>query len=251
MNYKLDGIPISQYGAYPTLAGQAISLHGIFDLPKRLGKTEHNWGTSIEPFVQVEDIQLDGRTLTLHVVLKPEYLETFKAACVACKALSIEYDSFNVVCKDEIKIRDIGQYLFAQVDFWQNEFILKPRSIIPSGSGLFRLDNFDLKRDFGISIAQSNNLLNTAKRIDIGTTVFYERTNYRGIREISLRCSLIGSSFGDVYDKMSQFEAVLMAPGLHSLVLKNKTFNVYFKDGITVNVVTHNILNFTIKAISV
>lgn len=251
MNYKLDDIPISSYGARPLIAGQCFSLHGMLDLPKRIGKTEHDWGTTIEPFVQASDIQLDGRLLTLHVVVKPENLDAFKNACIACKVLSTTYDSYYVVCKDEVKVRELGQYLFVQVDFWQNKYILKPITIIPSVSGLFRLDEFDLKRDFNISIAQSNNLFNTARRIDIGTTEFYEKTNYRGLREISLRCSMIGSSFADVHNKMNQFQSVIMSPGMHALVLRNKTFNVYFKDGISVDVVLSNILNFTIKAISV
>jgi len=251
MNYKLDDIPISNYGAQPALSGQYFALHGILDLPKRLGKTEHDWGTTIEPFVQDQDIELDGRMLTLHAVMEPGDLEAFKSACISCKVISTEYDSYNVVCKDEIMVHNVGNYLFTQVDFWQNDFVLKPITIIPSGSGLFRLDDFDLRNDFGIIIAQSNNILNTAKRIEVGTTEFYEKTNYRGLREINLRCSMIGNSFADVYDKISQFEAVMMSSGMHVLTLQNKAFNVYFKDGLTVDVVLNNILKFTIKAISV
>ena len=250
MNYKLDGISISNYGARPATSGQCFALNGMLDLPKRIGKTEHDWGTTVEPFVQSSDIQLDGRLLTLHVVVKAENLDAFKNACIACKVLSTTYDSYDVVCRDEIKVRELGQYLFVQVDFWQNKYSLKPITIIPSISGLFRLDGFDLKRDFGISIAQSNNLLNTAKRIDVGTTEFYEKTNYRGLREISLRCSMIGNSFADVHNKMNQFQSLIMAPGMRTLATPKKILSLYFKDGIVVNIVRPNILQFTLKGIS-
>lgn len=95
MNYKLDGIPISNYGAKPVRTNQAFALHGMLDLPKRLSPTEYNWGTSIEPFVDAEDIKLDGRTLTLNVAIKSENLDAFVQACISCNVLSVEDDSVN------------------------------------------------------------------------------------------------------------------------------------------------------------
>lgn len=248
MIYKLDGIPISQYGAQPTLAGQAIALHGIFDLPRRIGNTEHNWGTSIEPFVEEEDIELDGRALTLNVVVNSEGLDTFIQACIACEKLSIDYDVFDVVCKDEIKVSKVDYRYVVAVPFWQNVYQVESLDINPSVSGLFRLDNFDLRRDFGVYVSASGNIFNTAKRIDIPTTEFYERTNYRASRDITLRCSMMGRTFSGVYSSMKQFHALLMAPGMRTLATPNKTLEVYFKNGMSVSAVMSNILQFNITA---
>lgn len=262
MNYKIGNTSIVNIGAKPMATGQYFALQGILDLPKRLGKTEHDWGTSIEPFVHEMDIALDGRTLTLHVAILPSNLENFKSACIASKTIAFKYiyeidefeqeileDEFDVVCKDEIKVRKAGKYLLVQVDFWQNEFIQQPIEVVPSFSGVFRLDNYDLRKDFGISVSQNNGHLNTAKRIDVKTTEFYERTNYRGQREVSFNCSMIGRNFADIYYKMNQLQSILMAPGLRKMTYQNITFDVYFKDGIKVNVINERILTFVLKGI--
>lgn len=249
MIYKLDNIPLSSLGAYPSRGVGYFALDGMLDLPKRIGKTEHDWGTSIEPFVQAQDIEFDGRTLTLVAVMKPDKVESFKAACITCRTLSFDHDYFDVVCRDEIEVNEVGAYRIVIAKFWQNDFTLKPITLFPSGSGVYMIDGFDLNKDFGIYISQSNSLSNTAKRIDVGTTEFYTRTNHRGTREITLRCSMLGYSFSDVYHKMNQFHTVLMQPGLRQLSLRNFTANVYFKDGITVNVITPIVLRFNLKGI--
>lgn len=248
MNYKLDSIPITNYGAHPTLAGQALSLHGMFDLPKRIGATEHNWGTSIEPFVEEEDIELDGRALTLHVVIGSEGLDNFIQACIACKKLSTDYETYDVVCKDEIQVRKIGEQYIVTIPFWQHTYELSSLDINPSASGSFRLDDFDLRRDFGVYVSASGNLLNTAKRIDIPTTQSYERTNYRGSRDITLRCSMMGHTFAGVYNNMKRFHSLLMAPGMRTLTTPNKALQVYFKNGMSVSAVMSNILQFNLTA---
>jgi hypothetical protein len=251
MTYKLDNIPLSSFEAMPGRGSQYFALEGMLDLPKRIGNTERDWGTSIEPFVQVEDIQIDGRTLTLNVIVKHSKVENIKSAGVACKILSFDYDSFNVVCRDEIEVTPTGIYDFVKIRFWQNDFSLKPVTIIPSASGAYLLDNFNLNKDFGIYIAQSNDLANTAKRIDAGTTEFYIRTGYRDTREITLNCSMSGNNFENLYKKMNQFQSVLMQSGLRTLTVGNNKFNIYFKDGITVNTVHENMLSFTLKAICI
>ncbi|MEA4980738.1 MAG: hypothetical protein VB075_19400 [Petrimonas sp.] len=248
MNYKLDNIPLSSLGAIPSRGNQFFALEGMLDLPKRIGTTEYNWGTSIEPFVDTEDIELDGRALTLNVAIKKTSLDTFKSACVACTELSFDYDTFQVVQKDEIKVEEIGGYYKVEIPFWQNSVGLKPITITPSGTGFFKINNFDLAKDFGIYLAQSSNSQNTAKRIEVQTTEFYERTNFRDTWIIDLPCSLVGNDFSDMYAKMSQFQALMMSPGIHALKIRNNTLSIYFKDGMSVNVVSENIAQFTLRA---
>lgn len=248
MIYKIDDKPLSFFGAIPTRGSQFFALEGFFDLPKRLGKTEYDWGTSIEPFVMREDIQLDGRTFTLNAVMKKDKLEAFKYACVACKILSMGKVAFDVVCKDEIQVTEIDDYAIAIVKFWQYDFQLHPVAITPIGAGLYGIDNYSLNKDFGIHIAKSNNLSNTAKRIDVKTTEFYKLTQYRNTRSIEIQCSMMGSSFLDVQNKMNQFHSVLMSPGIRVLTIRNKSFNVYFKDGLECNAINDALIQFALRA---
>ena len=60
---------------------------------------------------------------------------------------------------------------------------------------------------------------------------------------------MIGENFADLYYKMNQLESIIIAPELRKMTHENKTFDVYFKDGIKVNVLNERILEFTLKGI--
>lgn len=248
MIYKIDNIPLSYFGAHPARGHHFFALEGFFDLPKRIGKTEYDWGTSIEPFVMEEDIRFDGRTLTLNAVMKKDKLEAFKTACVSCEKLSIESNVFDVVCKDEIQVREVDSYAIVIVKFRQYDFQLQPITITPGVAGVNGIDSYSFYKDFGISISKSNNLSNTAKRIDVNTTEFYKLTEFRNTRNIEFQCSMIGTTFADVYNKINQFQSVIMSPGIRLLSIGNNLFNVYFKDGFTAQAISENILKFNLKA---
>lgn len=251
MIYKLDNKPLSDFGAYPGRIYQNYALEGMFDLPKRIGKTEHDWGTSIEPFVEAEDIELDGRTLVLCAVMKLERLDAFKNACIACKCLSANTATFDVVCKDEIKVEKIGPYCMVKVRFWQYKFELKPITVIPSLSGYFRIDNYNLIKDLGIYVRQSNNLLDAPKRIEVNTTEFYKITKYRGTKIIEFQCALKGKTFEEQYNRMNEFHSILMAPGMRNITIRNKALSLYFKDGMSVTAPYEHFLQFTLKGICI
>lgn len=247
MNYKLDNIPLSSLGAIPSRGNQFFALEGMLDLPKRIGTTEYNWGTSIEPFVDAEDIELDGRTLVLHVLVRRINLDAFKSACVACTELSFDYDAFQVVQKDEIKVEEIGVYCKVEIPFWQDKVDIKPITVSQSGVGNYRIDGYDLVKDFGTYIGKSGDIHNTAGRIDVQTTELYTKTKYRGAWNIGLECSMLGNNFSDVYDKMSQLHAVLTGAGSHRLLIRNNAFKVYFRDGLTASVVSDRLVKFILN----
>ena len=153
MSYKLDDIDISSYDAFPYV-GQTkdcIAISGVFDLPKRKGTTEYNWGTGIEPFVDAEDIELDGRTLLLSLVVRSEnvksQLDKLKKACISCRRLLTGFGSFNVICKDEISVEEYVTLNMAivQVKFWQQSYIPAEIDINPSGGNNYVMDGSSLK----------------------------------------------------------------------------------------------------------
>lgn len=64
--YKLNDVLLSVYGIIPgRYKGEGIAVKGVFDLPKRIGKTHYDWGDedSIEPYVDADEIMLGGRDL--------------------------------------------------------------------------------------------------------------------------------------------------------------------------------------------
>lgn len=376
MIYKFDDTPITDFGAIPSPANGQFAISGILDMPKRVGTTEHNWGASIEPFVDAEDIELDGRTINLQVAIKKNQLQYFLDACIDCKELEVFDDTmegrnllssnpsrwvfgspyayinvgepgelitismedinpeadiraiyfgptntgytssgvqwiiqasdkvasrypvftiarpyvsfyrygnhandlpalfkrFNVkvekgstatpwtpapediffphpvLCRDEIKVREVNDYCIVSVPFWQDEVIYNPVTIRPSNTGEIRIDGYDLAKDFDVYVAQSNDLDSVAKRIEVQTTEIYKRTNFRASRTIDIACTMKAINTTDLFYKMNEFQAMLMMPGVREFKIRNKDYFVYFKDGMSVEIVAKNIARFNLKA---
>lgn len=251
--YKIDGVDISVFGVVPVKKDGILALNGVFDLPKRKGATEYNWGTSIEPFVSVDDIQLEGRNLTLFACIKaPDYkqkLDLFTKACVACRELWTRFGKFRVLVKDEIIVEEHVKLglVFVTVKFWQEEYVLPVLSVEPSGVGI-TLDNYGLEADFGIRLSSRKNDKNEAKRIEINTTLPYTRTAYRDAKDAMFSCFMWGNDLDILYDRMMQFYSLCMRPGLREFRdMDNNIYTLYFKDGITVKVALNTLLTFDLK----
>ena len=256
MNYKLDNINISSFGAYPKIdkAQECIAVSGIFDLPKRKGNTEYNWGTLIEPFVESQDMEFDGRTITLNLCVEGNSYKTnlrnLKTACINCRKLTTDYGVFDVIAKDEITVDEYENFNIAivNVKFWQQNYIFPELIIKPSGGDGFLLDGYNCSKDFDLYVSSCKNAENIAKRIDINTTLPYTRTLFREARDITLECSMTGNNLTELYSKMMQFHALCVKPGIHTLQTpENRAYNIYFKDGISVKAVLNSLLKFNLK----
>lgn len=246
-DYKIDGIALSELGAVPGKL-QHIALDGLFNLPKRIGNISHNWGTSIEPFVDVEDIELDGRTLTLLAIVKAGYLEMFKNVCIKATTLSFELNTFFVICKEAIEVDAVGGYRRVQVKFYEPTMYFEVLNTEPSGGGVMGIDNYDLRKDFGIVITKGGGMDNIAKRIEVNTTEFYDNPFFRDERNVTLNCAMMGDSIADLYSKMNQFHTLLISPGMKLLRVNNNYLDVYFKSGLTAQLMSDKILLFDLTA---
>lgn len=261
MTYRLDNIPISEYGALPSPrnANEALAVTGAFSLPKRIGQTERNWGTSIEPYVEKDDIEIDGRTLTFSVLIQAderllkEKVEKYVNACVACRKLSTDFDDFKVFCREKIEVQEHGTFALVVARFKQPDFVLKPLVKTPSYTGAWQLEEYDLRKDFGIIIAEKSSLESIAKRIESPTTEFYTQTEFRELSTVRINCSMIGSSVADLYDKITQFQALLYKPETRLLKLPYSGqiyfATVYFKDGFSAQIIHENVIKFTLNAV--
>jgi hypothetical protein len=95
MIYKLNNVPISSYGAYPVLSSEKLALSGIFDCPKRKSPTERNWGTSIEPWVDEQDIILEGIEMSMDIAIPTASINLLKDEVLACTELDIDDENRN------------------------------------------------------------------------------------------------------------------------------------------------------------
>ncbi len=230
------------------VSGERLAISGIFDLPKRIGTTEYNWGTSIEPFVDEQDIELDGKTLTLIVIVPLDKTEAFKQKAIACTTLGTDFGDFKVIQKDEITVEPHNTSNIITIKFYQYEYE-KPQLMMQGSGGISNIiDSYNLSKDFGIWYTYKSGMKNTAKRIDVSTTGTYMNTTYREARDLSISCNLKADSVLEAYTKMMQFHALCIQPGIHAFVdAGNNQHNVYFKDGITCKLLNEGIISFDLK----
>jgi len=77
--WKINDILLSTYGIIPgQVDNEGIAVKGIFNLPKRLGKTYKDWGDadSVEPYVAADEIFLEGRDIIFQGILTGTKAET-------------------------------------------------------------------------------------------------------------------------------------------------------------------------------
>lgn len=254
MAYLLDGNNIKQYSAVPVKNVGPLAIAGLFDLPKRTGTTEYNWGTCIEPYVDADDIELDGRTLSLKLAIKTlDYrtkLAELRSVLLSCKKLGTDYGEFEVLCKDEIIVNDYPKLSMAIVTakLWQPIFILPELILNTSGSNNgYSIDGYSLNQDFGIYHPEPEGLEAFAKRIEVTTTDVYRITQYRELDIVTFRCKMLGDNMMDLYTKMMQLHALCMRPGLRLLDNGKISAKVYFKAGIAVTHLSEKVLQFELK----
>lgn len=263
MIYKLDDTPLSNYNALPLIDGGCIALGGAFDLPTRKGETSYNWGTSIEPYLDVADIEIEGRELTFDCVVqsidKPSLVENINhltTAFIACQKFSTTYAEFDVVCRDAIRVEMLNDVVATMhVKLWQPHFVLPELTIQQqSGVGLCQqsIDGYDLFEVFGIVVEKIEGEKNMANRIEVATTSAYTQTQYREQKEIVLHCSM-RSTAGLVflYRRMLQFQALCYQSGLRTLQLNEFQTEVYFKNGFRSSLISSSLLKFILKGLCV
>lgn len=253
--YKINYIPLSDYGAVATtrpMTTEATALTGAFSLPKRKGDTELDWGTSVEPLVDEQDIAFEGRALTLHMRLDgstTERLDALKEACLSAWIVTAPYASFFVIQKDEITVKEYraaGVSLLT-VPFYEQSFRWVASDAAPSGGEGYLIDGYNLRDDFSIVVRMQGDR-NAGARIDVDTTLFYEGRQHRKPVDVSLHCSMLGSGMADIYPKMTAFHALCAKAGLRTLTLPDgRELQGYVRDGFTAKAVCRRWVNFELK----
>lgn len=248
MIYKLDNVNINTFGANAVLSGEKIAIIGIFDCPKRKSPTERSWDTEIEPFVDALDIKFEGRDLNINfIILKTDNLVAFKQAIINCTTLSVDALEFSVVCKSEIVVTEVGSYYKLAVKLWQETVTIPELTTVAINTGAIKIDNHNLTANFGIHSNVVGGFRSIGPRLEVSTTEPYMNTAYRDFRELSINCFMVGSSFSDLYSKMTQFQALLYAPGMRTLVVDGNSYSCYCKAGFKAQVVADNLIKFTLK----
>lgn len=249
MAYTINNVDLSVFGIKASRVGDSsVGISGILDFPKRKGTTEYSWGTSVEAFVSADDLTWEGRSITFKGLMKGSSaadlrskFAAFKAACTDGEVtLSTPFGDFDVVLKDGIDTDEIGgNMLRFEVKFLQQEVSFEELTLVPtSGSGA-KIDNYNLRNDFGIIIQGHDGYFGVPQRIDIQTSDNYKQTAHRQMRDIQLNCLMVCADVADLLSNMGQFHALLSSAGLRTFTAyTGDTFQFYVKDGFTISRIT-------------
>lgn len=255
MSYKLNDVSIETYGAKPVFGNQKIALEGFFDMPQRIGATSKAWGTSIEHFTDSLDIELSGRNLILNVIISGELnldtkINSFKTACMNCIKLSTNYADFNVKLVDGVKVIKYDTFALISATFYENKVSIPTTfSIIKTTTGKCIIDGYGLQADFGMFVEKIEGIHDMPKRIDIKTSEFYDNSQYRESKELTMKVICSFQNQSTAYSNVKQFHKLISDPGFRVLNYFGYSFEVYFKDGFKCDFVTENVYKFTAKCV--
>lgn len=236
MNYKINNIPIADYGLQPGwLNGKtgAFALEGIWNLPARTGDKFYEWPTGLEPFVDTDDIVLGSRNLTFNTVLKTDSLTSFKyrlntvytalnnTAVISCNELG----SFNVVVQKSV-VKHFkngwGEVVFHLIE----ENPILPNIILPPPSqAVTGIDGYSWQ-ELGFVVSSLAGRYDLTEARDVGV---------RAYKTLSLSATLKGSSFIDFTTKIARLQKLFTLPGLRVVKYFDGTqVSCFAVDGFTI-----------------
>ena len=152
-------------------------------------------------------------------------------------AITSDWGDTLAYCQDEIKQANNQLAIPLYEPIW----IQPAETGTATGGQGFRIDGFNLFKDFGIIISEVNDYKNIPKRIDVGTTDYYKNTGYRenGIMNI------IGAFNGDLVENTSKFYALMSSPCIKTFTFPDNTsYQVYASLGCQVKEIFQDMATF-------
>lgn len=221
----------SEYG----LLFQSIS--GILDMPKRKGLISRDWGTSIEPFLDANDIEFEGRNIELQCIGEiPDILFSGQIE------LSTPWGSSICYCQDEIKYKE-RQLI---IPLYEPSWIQPAISVTASGGTGFIIDGFNLYKDFGMIISEITDYKNIANRINVETTDYYKKVWFRSESVINIS-GVFEANSRSILQNISSFFALISSSGVKTLSVPGmESIHVYSSDGCKITNIRDNYASFSI-----
>ena len=247
MDYQINGHSLSEYGIVPiSTKGNDIALTGVFDLPKRLGTIEHEFGNETEAFVKADDIILDGRELKLNCYARAatsaELISNLQALFNECEkdgtVLTTPFGTFNVSLRNQASVSEFPKNKSAQVEirFWQEDYVIPSQGETPNGGDGYLIDNYNLKTNFGVIMARKEDFRSLSKRKDFKYTAEETSSALRTPRDMVMQCYMVAPDLTTFKSKMDSLHALLISPDLRVLIEPNNTNHyIYVKDGLKVD----------------
>lgn len=236
-NYTLNGVDLSVYGIVAGhFSGSNIALSGCFDLPARIGETQHEWDdeNGVEPYVAAGDIFFSGRNIEFsghmggNIVEAQTKLAAFYSALDAFTdtvILSTPYGSFNVTV-DSVKPE--YKWGVTTVDITFREPVVDLTGTLPAtGASDYLIDSIPMK-SFGLYISKVSGILDLQEMKENKQTIYGQegvQIAKRKAQTLSLEGFIMTDTLTSFKSKISALYKAFSAPGLRTIRL-NAQFDV-------------------------
>lgn len=249
--YKINQIPLENYGI---TAGRAplsnIALAGFLDMPKRLGKTFHNWldEEGYEPYVDADELFFGSREIRFYgyitadsqqeAVLKLRDLYEDFGRLTDTVALNTPYGIFNCYLKDEINARYLGEGAASIVMVFEEPAVAFPNHAIPEPSTIqqYHIDFIPFTA-FGSFIEETNGQYDRPE-LKQANFVSYNEAGYQltkvGPLDVELILCFYAPTFNILKEGIERLHQVLGSAGTRTINIDNTERDSFAVDGFAV-----------------
>ncbi|NJB36392.1 hypothetical protein [Croceivirga sp. JEA036] len=258
--YSLNNISLADYGILPGRApGSNIALEGFLDMPKRLGKTFHDWlgEEGIEPYVAADELFFDSRTLSFYGYIKGankvdcieklQELYTSIARLNTLVTLGTQWGDFEVYLKDRIVVDYLKEgYAAIKMVFEQPLITIQNRELPAANSvATYNIDRIPFSA-FSCFVTKLNGNYDRPELKESFYTSYnapgYQLTQV-GPLEVTMELYFTAPDFLTLKANIELWHQMLTAPGVRNLNIDGTERDCFAVDGFTVNqvrVVTGN-----------
>lgn len=247
-NYSLNSIDLSTYGIVAGhFSGSNISLSGCFDLPARIGETQHEWDeeNGCEPYTAAGDMFFAGRNIEFsgHIVgniieaqtkLLAFYsdLDAFTDTVV----LSAPYGSFDVTVAS---VRPEYKWGVTTVEITFREPVVDLTGTLPAtGASAYLIDSIPM-RSFGLYISVPTGFMDIPDMKESKPTIYGSEAVQiakRKAQTLSLEGFIVADSLALFKSQISALYKIFSAPLARTIKLNDQfTISCFAVNGFTVS----------------
>lgn len=249
--YRLSNISFLDYGIIASKApNSTIAVTGLFDMPKRTGKTYHSWPDhyGVEPYVSANEIMFAGRDLMFHGLVKADdkpsavyQLKNFYRLLNSFEdlvAFETPYGTFQVYVKDEVDVNYIAEGWCKVVMKFREPVVAVPNELLPSGNKYNELGINGIPfKSFGAIVQKTDKKLNRpgTKKQSVSAYGYegFELTKTK-LQKVQLNLVFIHDSFAELKTGINQFHTILASEGLHDINIDMTGRKIWAVDGFKV-----------------
>lgn len=253
MSYRINDIPLSDYlfdgGWIGSGSNASYALDGIWSLPARIGTTYHDWGSSLEPYTDADDIIFDYRTFTISVTTRAKSVDLFRERLDALytalgDSFTLSHDTLGsfavILIQSDVESYQNGWGL-ANLRLRElrpvtiGELVKLPAITTPATYGI---DGYSWS-DLGLVVSSFDGRYNIPQWQPLAITAQNHTCGSRDIKTITIKGTVRGVGYDGFKSKVELLQAAIGHAGVRTIRhFDGSVLTAFCVDGFTIDGVT-------------